>query len=313
MHYAALGRTDLRVSRLGFGCCPMGGHGWCEVSPDDVERAVRVALDGGVNFFDTADVYGLGESERRLGKALKGRRQEAIIATKGGVRFRVDPQAGTYYDNSPAWLNHALEESVRRLQVDCIDLYQVHYRDGRTPLSDVIELLEANRKAGKIRYYGLSNISWDEIASFPIPSALVTFQAQYSLASRSNEAGIAKIARNKELTLLSWGSLGQGILTGKYDVHSRFPVNDRRSRPVYVNFHGARLYKNMMLVEAMRGLPSYPARSLAQIAIRWILDYLGFGTALVGIKTPLQITENIGAFGWHLSQAEIDCLDLVSR
>jgi len=311
--YGALGRSDLHVSRLGFGCCPMGGHGWGKVSPDDVERAVCVALNGGVNFFDTADVYGLGESERRLGKALKGRRREAIIATKGGVRFGNNSKGSTYYDNSPAWLNHALEESIRRLQVDYIDLYQVHYRDGRTPLCDVIEVLEANRKGGKIRYYGLSNISRDDIASFPIPPALVTFQAQYSLACRSNEADIGKIARHKNLTFLSWGSLGQGILTGKYDAHSRFPSNDRRSRPVYVNFHGPRLYKNMRIVQVMREVPSYLTRSPAQIAIRWILDYLDIGIALVGIKTPLQITENIGAFGWHLSQAEIECLDLISR
>lgn len=308
MDYGALGRSDLHVSRLGFGCCPMGGHGWGEVSPGDVERAVCVALHEGVNFFDTADVYGLGESEIRLGRALKGRRGEAIIATKGGVRFGNNSKGSTYYDNSPAWLNHALEESIRRLQVDCIDLYQLHYRDGRTPLCDVIEVLEDNRQAGKIRYYGLSNISWIEIASFPIPPALVTFQAQYSLACRSNEADIVKIAQHKDLTFLSWGSLGQGILTGKYDVHSRFPSNDRRSRPVYVNFHGPKLYKNLRTVQAMAGLPSYPARSLAQIAIRWILDYLGMGIVLVGIKTPLQINENIGAFGWHLSQAEIECL-----
>jgi len=313
MHYAALGGTDLRASRLGFGCCPMGGHGWGEVSSEDVERAVRVALDGGVNFFDTADVYGLGESERRLGKSLKGRRQEAIISTKGGVRFRDDQEAGTYYDNSPAWLNQALDASIRRLQVDYIDLYQVHYRDSRTPLCDVIEVLEANRKLGKIRYYGLSNIYAKEIEGCPIPPALVTFQAQYSLASRSYEADILRIARKKDLTFLSWGSLGHGILTGKYDVRSRFPSNDRRSRPVYVNFHGARLYQNMRIVQAMRELPSYPTRSLAQIAIRWILDHLGFGIVLVGIKKPVQITENIDAFSWRLTQAEINSLERISR
>lgn len=143
------------VARLGFGCCPMGMHEWGSTDEKELIRAVHAALDEGISLFDTADIYGLGVSEEVLGKALKGRRDKAVVATKFGVR-REDGK--TFYDNTPEWINQAIDFSLSRLQTDYIDLYQMHYWDGRTPLSEVFAVLGELRKAGKILAVGVTNI-----------------------------------------------------------------------------------------------------------------------------------------------------------
>jgi len=309
MEYIKLRGSDLRVSRLGFGCCPMSGFGWGDVSTAELEKSVQLALEGGLNLFDTADIYGFGESERRLGQYLKGRRHQAIIATKFGMK---KIQGETSFDNSEAWMTQALEGSLRRLQTDYVDLYQVHYLDGKTPMGSILEALQRKKDEGKIRYYGFSNITSQNLSLESFHPGPATFQVHYSLAYRRNEDDIRLFAEKRALDFMSWGSLGQGILTGKYDMASAFPPEDRRSRPVYVNFHENRA-KSLAVVEAMKKLSSYPQRTLAQIAIRWIMDHLAFGVVLVGIKKAEQIKENLGSFGWTLSPEEIQALDQASQ
>ena len=311
MDYTVIDKSDLKVSQLGFGCCPMGGHGWGKVDTDKIMEAVLVAIDNGVNFFDTADVYGLGESERILGASLKGQRNNAVIATKFGVRF--DKYNKTYFDNSPEWIDCALNESLKRLNTDYIDLYQIHYRDNKTPLSEVIEAMERKKLEGKIRYYGFSNSFSNEITSHDVPEALISFQAEYSLANRSNEEKIIATKREKNLEFISWGSLAQGILSGKYNDSKSFSANDRRSRSTYMSFHGDNLRKNMLIVKEMKRISEYTGKLLPQIAIRWIIDYLGCSVVLTGVKHPDQIHQNIEAFGWHLKKNEIDSLDIISK
>jgi myo-inositol catabolism protein IolS len=156
----------------------MGGHGWGKVSEGDLVEAVHGALDHGVNFFDTADTYGLGKSEEILGSALKGRRQNAIIATKFGVRVE---NATTRYDNSPEWIDKAVCSSLQRLNTDYIDLYQIHYRDGKTPLDDVVFKLEELKEKGFIRYYGLCNIYQKDMPEIrPYIGRFVSFQDESS-------------------------------------------------------------------------------------------------------------------------------------
>ena len=180
MEYITLKNSDLRVSRLCMGGCPMGGYGWGIVQEQELVAAVHAALDCGVNFFDTADTYGLGQSELTLGRALGSRRSDAVIATKFGVR--VD-KTGTTYDNSPEWIRTACENSLRRLNTDYIDLYQVHYRDGQTDLGTVLDALEDLRSQGKIRYFGLSNLTRADLAELEAyKGRFVSVQNEYSLA-----------------------------------------------------------------------------------------------------------------------------------
>lgn len=311
MEYITLRNSDLKVSRLCMGGCPMGGYGWGDIQERELIDAVHVALDNGVTIFDTADTYGLGQSERTLGKALGKRRKDVVIADKFGVRAG---RGSTFYDNSPSYIREALDLSLKNLDTDYIDLYQVHYRDDKTPLSVVIETLEALKKEGKIRYYGLSNIhetDYDEIR--PFIGQIVSVQDEYSLACRKNEKDLKTLNAEFQITPFTWGSLGQGILTGKYDKNVVFGSNDRRSRGIYVNFHGDKLMKNLNIVEVMKPIAEAHGKPVSAIAIRFILDWLEDSVVLVGAKRPNQILGNIEGMDWKMPLEELLKLDEVSK
>ncbi len=312
MEYTTLKNSDIKVSRLCMGGCPMGGYGWGDVQEQELIDAVHVALDSGINFFDTADTYGLGQSEKTLSKALGDKRKDVIIATKFGVRTG---NGKTVYDNSPEWIKEALEGSLKRLGTDYIDLYQVHYRDGVTPISAVVETLEEMKDKGYIRYYGLSNIHHSDIPEIePYIGKFVSFQDEYSLACRKNENDMFEVSKTLKMTPLTWGSLGQGILTGKYTKENvDFGSDDRRSRDIYVNFHGEKLMKNLEIVEVMKKIAEKYNKSVAAVAIRFILDYLPDSVVLCGAKRPSQILSNAEGMDWKLSKEDLNLLDEISR
>lgn len=311
MEYITLKNSDLRVSRLCMGGCPMGGYGWGDIQEKELVDAVYTALDSGITIFDTADTYGLGQSEITLGKALGNRRKDVVIADKFGVRVE---QGKTFFDNSPGYIRQALDASLSRLRTDYIDLYQVHYRDEVTPLSVVIETLEELKTAGKIRYYGLSNIhekDYEEIKMFI--GKIVSVQDEYSLACRKNEKDLMTFNSDFQITPFTWGSLGQGILTGKYDRNIKFSSNDRRSRDIYVNFHGDKLLRNLDIVETLKSIAIEHGKPVSAVAIRFILDWVKESVVLVGAKRPSQILGNIECMDWELSEEELYELDEVSK
>jgi len=311
MEYITLKNSDLRVSRLCMGGCPMGGHGWGIVQEQELVNAVHAALERGVNFFDTADTYGLGQSERTLGRALGSRRQKAIIGSKFGVRVE---NHVTFYDNSPQWIRTACENSLRRLGTDYIDLYQMHYRDGRTEIGTVLETLEQLRQEGKIRYFGLCNLTRKDLGDLQAyKGKFVSIQDQYSLACRDFEEDILTLSQELELNPLTWGSLGQGVLTGKYDRYATFGSDDRRSREIYVNFHGEKLLKNLEIVEHMRRIAAGYGKPVSALAVRFILDHLPDSVVLCGTKRPEQILTNAQAMDWKLSDSDLAHLEAISR
>lgn len=311
MEYITLKNSDLKVSRLCMGGCPMGGYGWGNTQEQELVDAVHTALEEGITFFDTADTYGLGQSELTLGKALGVHRKEVVIASKFGVRMN---NGKTFYDNSPKWIREALDGSLKRLNTDYIDLYQVHYRDGVTPIVEVIDTLEEMKKVGKIRCYGLSNLHHSDLAELtPYIGRFVSFQDEYSLACRKNEADILELSEKLQMTPLTWGSLGQGILTGKYNKDTIFGSDDRRSREIYVNFHGEKLLKNLEIVEVMKKIAASHEKSVAAVAIRFILDYIPDSVVICGAKRPSQILSNVEGMDWKLEEENIRKLDEVSR
>ena len=312
MQKVQIKKTDLYVSALCMGGCPLGGYGWGDVSRQELINAVRTALDNGINFFDTADTYGLGESERTLSEALGADSHKAVITTKFGVRVE---NGKTFYDNSREYIFQAVEGSLKRLNRDYIDLYQVHYRDGKTPLADVAESLEILKDQGKIRYYGLSNIhaeDAEELKQFD-KNPFVSFQDEYSLACRKNEADMFRFRDECEMTPFTWGSLGQGILSGKYDKNCKFDANDRRSRDIYVNFHGEKLLKNLEIVEVLKEIADETGKSVSSVAIRWILDYLKESVVIVGAKTPKQVLQNAESLSFKLTDEQIYRLENISK
>lgn len=312
MEYVTLKNSDIKVSRICMGGCPMGGYGWGDTQENELIDAVHAALDSGVNFFDTADTYGLGQSEKTLGKALGIHRKDVIIASKFGVRIE---NGKTFYDNSSKWIETALEGSLKRLGTDYLDVYQIHYRDGKTPLSEVVETLEKLKQKGSIRSYGLSNIHKKDVNEIkPLVGKFVSFQDEYSLACRKNEEDMFDFAEHFAMTPLTWGSLGQGILTGKYTKENvDFGTNDRRSREIYVNFHGEKLLKNLEIVEVMKEIAMKYDKSVAAVAIRYILDFISESIVLCGAKRSSQILDNVSSVGWKLEKDDIEKLDEVSR
>ena len=311
MEYTTLKNSDLRVSRLCMGGCPMGGYGWGEVQERELVAAVHAALDRGINFFDTADTYGLGQSEKTLGRALGSRRDRAVIATKFGVRAG---PGGTVYDNSPEWIIEACDRSLSRLGTDYIDLYQIHYRDGKTELSVVVDAMEYLKSQGKIRYFGLSNLKASNISEFArFRGKFVSVQNHYSLACRDFEQDILALSDCMALTPMTWGSLGQGILTGKYGRDVSFGSNDRRSRAIYTNFFGEKLEKNLSIVDAMRPIAAEHGKPLSALAVRFNLDRLPGSVVLCGAKRPDQILSSAEAMGWSLSAEELGELEKISR
>ena len=311
MEYITLKNTDLRVSRFCMGGCPMGGYNWGKVQEDEFIGAIHRALDVGVNFFDTADTYGLGQSERTLSKGLGSRRNEVIIETKFGVR--VDG-GKTVYDNSPEYIEEALDGSLHRLNTDYIDIYLIHYRDGVTPIDDVVEKLTHLQEKGKIRYFGLSNIKKEDIDEFkPYKGLFVNCQDEFSLACRKNENDLRTLQTELDLTPMTWGSLGQGILTGKYDRNSVFGNDDRRSLDIYVNFHGEKLLKNLEIVEVMKKIATKYEKPISAVAIRYILDFLPESVVLCGAKRPEQIIQNAEGTDWSLSCEDLNLLNEVSK
>ena len=310
MDSITLQNTNLTVSRLCIGGCPAGEYGWGNVSRAEVQHAMLQAVEHGVNFFDTADTYGLGRSEETLGETLRPHREKVVIATKFGVRV-----AGgkTWFDNSPAYIETALNESRKRLQTDYIDLYQVHYLDGVTPIDAMMEALIRHQQKGDIRAIGLSNITPDVLPSLtPYADYIATFQNHYSLAHREDEAAMRQMAHMLTAAPLTWGSLGQGILTGKYDETVHFDENDRRSRGVYENFYGDKLQKNLRIVAVMRPIAQAHHVPVASVAVRWILQAMQGSVVITGVKTPEQAKDNALALRFALTDDELAALTEVS-
>lgn len=289
----------------------MGGHGWGKVERGSLIGAVRTAVEQGINFFDTSDTYGLGESERVLGEALGSSVNDVVIATKFGV---VVGGGRTTYDNSRAHAISALEGSLKRLGRDYVDLFLVHYRDGVTPLAELAETMEILKAQGKIRYAGLSNVHEGDMAELERLKGhpFVVVQNEYSLATRRFEAELTTFRDRFGMTPMTWGSLGQGILSGKYGRDVSFDATDRRSRAVYENFYGEKLERNLAIVEYMRGIAEAHGKSVSAVAIRWILDYLEGSTVVVGAKRPEQVVQNAEALGWHLTDSEVKELEEIS-
>ncbi|MGH8289031.1 MAG: aldo/keto reductase [Steroidobacteraceae bacterium] len=302
-----LGRSPEAVRRLAFGCEQLGGHAWGTVEPHEIERAIELAVERGIRIFDTADCYGRGESERRLARALAPHRSRVLVATKFGVRFGSGGKV--YYDSSPEWAEQALTESLQRLGGQSVDLFQMHYWDGITPMRALLDKLEKLREQSRIRWYGLTNYV-PSAAELQYPG-LVSASLEYSIAQRAAEETARRMA-DAGITFLSYGSLGQGVLSGKYRSPDCFGEDDRRSRAKYRNLHGATLTRNLRIVHALTAEARAQEVTPAQVAIAWILHKLPASIPLVGIKRPDQLRDVLGALELKLGSAALAAIDRAS-
>lgn len=307
MEYQKLG--DLSVSRIAYGCWAMGGHGWGYVDDSVSIRAVNRALDLGVNFFDTADVYGFGHSEEVLSKALGRKRHDVVIATKFGVSW--DAHANIGRNCGAQYVIKALEDSLKRLKIECIPLYQIHWPDPNVPVEETMAALKKCQDQGKIRYIGCSNFKLSDISEASLHGRLTSLQASYSLIDREIETGFAGECIKNSLGVLTYGSLAKGIFSGKFNQNSVFPQDDTRSKDP--KFQGEQFKKNLQIVTQLKKIGLKYNKSSAQVALRWVLDIPWVTATIAGIKTLNQIEENTGALHWSLSMEDHQFLSNLTR
>ena len=266
-------------------------------------------MDYGINFFDTADVYGLGHSEERLASALGPKRKEVVIATKFGVNWTSNDSASrahTFLDNSRRHVVEALEASLTRLKLDCIPLYQIHWWDPNIPIAETMDALLRCKEAGKIKYIGCSNFSASQISEANQLQRLVSVQIPYNLINRDVEKEVLPCCDQLQIGSIIHSPLAQGLLTGKYGIDVKFPADDRRGR--LDQFQVKELENNLKLVEKLRSLGQRYCKSPAQVALRWLLENEQVTAVIPGIKEVRNVEENIRAFGWNLMEEDKESL-----
>ena len=309
MEYTKLGLTDLRISRIGFGCWAIGGHGYGKVDDNESMETIRKALDLGVNFFDAADVYGFGHSEEILGKALGTRRKDVIIATKFGVNW--DSRGDTFRDCSAKRVLEALENSLRRLGVGTISLYQIHWPDPRTPFEETMNALLRCQRDGKIKYIGCSNFGRSLIEQIQEIGRVESLQSSYNLLERSVEKDVLPCCHQFKMAFLAHTPLARGFLSGKYKPGHIFLRNDTRNRSLY--FSKDKFDEKMRLVNTTRAMGERYGKTPSQAALRWILDNPMVTCVVVGSRNMNQVEENVGSVDWNLTQDDIESLDAQSQ
>lgn len=297
------------LGEVGFGAEQLGGFGWGEFDMAEASRAVVAAADAGVRFFDTADCYGAGLSEQRLGPLLAAYGDGVLIGTKGGVRL--DAQGRARYDNTPQWLRQAALDSRVRLGVERIGLYQLHHRDHSVPLGEALGAMQRLVDEGIVDSIGVSNVDPEELSSIP-PGVISTVSWEWSLVARGvGNAAREQITRGRRF--IGYGTLGQGVLSGKYRDRSGLAPGDRRHRGAYGNFHD-RLDANLVVVDALRDVAAgRSGRTPASVAIRWAIQALPGAVPLVGIKRQSQLDDLLFAREDQLTSAEMGHLQAAAE
>jgi len=304
MQYRNLGRSGLRVSAVGLGCNNFGGR----LDVDQTRLVVDAALDAGITLFDTADRYGgFGGSEMQLGQVLGLRRQNIVLATKFGGAMSAD---GPRMGGSRKWIVQAVEDSLKRLQTEWIDLYQLHFPDPLTPIEETLRAMDDLISSGKVRYIGCSNLRpWELVeASFTAEiantNAFISAQEEYSVLKRGIEADLLPAARRYGLGILPYYPLANGLLTGKYQRDqmpdgARLTVNPAYGEHAYIND------ENWAKVEKLRAFCDAHGRSLLELAFGWLLAEPLVASVIAGATKPEQARANVAAAGWVLTPEEM--------
>lgn len=317
MKYKTLGDTGILVSELCFGAMTFGGTGmWTPVGKtqqEEADKLVGMALDGGINFFDTANIYSTGISEQMLGKALGSKRKDVILATK--VRGRMG-EGVNQVGLSRVHIMHQVDESLKRLGTDYIDLYLIHGFDMLTPLEETLRALDDLVTSGKVRYIGCSNLAaWQLMKSLWISdkngfNKFKTLQAHYSIASRDLEREIIPLLKDQNLGLMVWSPLSGGFISGKY---RRNQVPESESRRKEFDFPPINKEKAYDIVEVMDEISKAHNASVAQIALAWLLHQKAVTTIIIGVKNEDQLKNNLGSTEISLTDEELAKLDEISK
>lgn len=307
-----LGWTDLNLSVIGLGTWAIGGGGWqWGWGPQDDQESIAAisrALELGVNWIDTAAVYGLGHSEEIVGRAVEGLREKPIIATKCGL----------VWDNNGNISNRLKEESIRaeveaslkRLRVDVIDLYQIHWPIPDEDIEEAWGAIADIVKEGKVRYAGVSNFSVEQLERIRTIHPIASLQPPYNMIRREAEEGLLEYCAEHNIGVITYSPMERGLLAGKFTKErvQNLPEDDHRRRDS--RFQEPELSANLELVEGLRGIAEKRGRTVGQLAIAWILRRPEVTAAIVGARHPYQIEETVLAGDWALSEEDIAAIDM---
>jgi aryl-alcohol dehydrogenase-like predicted oxidoreductase len=321
MEYRQLGGSGFKVPALSLGTGTFGGSNeffkaWGSSGVAEATRLVDVCLEAGLNMFDTADIYSDGLAEEILGQAVKGRRDQVIISTKG--TFRVGPGPNDV-GSSRFHLIKTIDASLKRLGTDYIDLYQLHGFDALTPVEEVLGTLDDLVRAGKIRYIGCSNFSgWHLMKSLAVSEKYglvryVAHQAYYSLVAREFEWELMPLAVDQKVGTVVWSPLGWGRLTGKVRRGQPLPETSRLQNKT-VNEMGPPITEDYLfkVVDALDNVAKETGKSVPQVALNWLLQRPSVANVIIGARNEEQLRQNLGAVGWNLTAAQVAKLDAAS-
>ncbi|TIM51168.1 aldo/keto reductase [Mesorhizobium sp.] len=311
----SIGKSGVVASAVGLGTWAIGGWMWGGTDEAESIAAIQASIDAGVSLIDTAPAYGLGRSEEIVGKAIKGRRDRAVIASKCGLNWH-SKKGNHFFDQDGTPVNRYLgadgiayevEQSLRRLGTDYIDLYITHWQDPTTPIAETMEALERLKSAGKIRAIGASNLNAAELQQYVAAGQLDAIQERYSMLDREIEQTLLPIARQHQVAALSYSSLALGLLSGAIDPAREFSGDDqRKDNP---RFSQANRRKVAALKHALTPVAEVHQASMAQIVIAWTLAQPGITFALCGARNATQALDNARAGEILMSAAELGAID----
>lgn len=306
MKYHPLGTTDLSVSAVGLGTWSMGGRWWGDVDDSESVATIHKALDLGINFIDTADIYGFGHSEKLLGQALAERRKEVVIATKVGLRW--NNKGKIRNDLSRSYILQQIDESLARLNTDYIDLYQVHWPDPNTSVEETMTALTQCVDAGKVRYLGASNLTVEQLAKYRKYGDIVSLQPPLNLFERQAELQLLPTCLRENVGVLVYSPLCRGLLSGKFKSGHEIDEPVRKRDPF---FSGSTFEKNLRIVEHLNKLAGEYKKSVAQLALAWVLTHSAVRVALCGARKSEQIAESAEAADWRLEHRTLEQIEKI--
>ncbi|MFJ7698382.1 aldo/keto reductase [Lysinibacillus fusiformis] len=293
MEFHTFKKTTIKISEIGLGTNAVGGHNLFEnLNEQDGKELVSAALDLGITFIDTADIYGKGRSEELVGEVLKNYpRKDFALATKGGRHWFEDGSVKT--DNHPQYLRGAFENSLKRLQMDYVDLYYLHFPDNETPLAESIGELSRLKEEGKIRAIGISNVTLEQLIEANVHNDISVLQSPYNMLNRSGEQDLLPYCIKNEISFIPYGPLAYGLLGGKYTKDFKLGTGDWRiSNPL---FQGELFEQTLVKIEALKGLAEEKHTTLPNLALAWLLAQDGVDAVIPGGKHKKQVANNVKA------------------
>jgi len=304
-----LGNSDLFVMQLGLGCMGMSEF-YGAISEEEALKTIDVALEHGVNFFDTADMYGRGQNEILLGKAMKGRREKFIVGTKFGLVRDSETGAFKGVNGKRDYVHSACEASLKRLQTDYIDLYYLHRQDPQTPIEETVAAMAELVKEGKVKYIGLSEVDASTLRRAHKVHPITALQSEYSLWSLDVQDEVLATCRELGIALVAYSPLGRGFLTGQIKKFEDLDANDyRRFTP---RFQGENFNKNLELVEAVTKIAAEKNVTPGQLALAWLLQQDSV-FPIPGTKREKYLLENLDALKVHLTKEDNDKIDSIIK